>query len=238
MSEGQHNSLAATRQPWRRRQPVAGLRRPAGPGAPRTAVQHLDQAAGGPGLRRLLQGHDLRGQPLQARLGAGPVRRPDRRLLEKLYGQPVQLELALAPREAYVPGLTPRPPRPRPTRRRRSRPTSSDDAATAAFKNRLNTALTFDTLVEGTANRMARAAAMHVSGMPGHLYNPLVHLRRRRPGQDPPDARGGQPAAGRPARQPKFSTSTPSSSSRMWSRPISARLSTSSRSVTTRSICC
>ena len=34
-------------------------------------------------------------------------------------------------------------------------------------------ALTFDTLVEGTANRMARAAAMHVAGMPGHLYNPL-----------------------------------------------------------------
>nr|MBP8151846.1 chromosomal replication initiator protein DnaA [Xylophilus sp.] len=38
---------------------------------------------------------------------------------------------------------------------------------------RLNNALTFDTLVEGTANRMARAAAMHVAGMPGHLYNPL-----------------------------------------------------------------
>ena len=41
------------------------------------------------------------------------------------------------------------------------------------FKNRLNSGLTFDTLVEGTANRMARAAAMHVAGMPGHLYNPL-----------------------------------------------------------------
>ena len=49
----------------------------------------------------------------------------------------------------------------------------ADDAASAGFKNRLNTALTFDTLVEGTANRMARAAAMHVSGMPGQLYNPL-----------------------------------------------------------------
>ena len=49
----------------------------------------------------------------------------------------------------------------------------SDESANAAFKNRLNTALTFDTLVEGTANRMARAAAMHVSGMPGQLYNPL-----------------------------------------------------------------
>ncbi|GAO25719.1 chromosomal replication initiator protein DnaA [Alicycliphilus sp. B1] len=37
----------------------------------------------------------------------------------------------------------------------------------------LNLALTFDTLVEGTANRMARSAAMHVAGSPGHLYNPL-----------------------------------------------------------------
>jgi len=92
-------------------------------------------------------------------------------LLEKLYGQPVQLELALALRE--------------PTARTYSTPAAnemgaapepadiSDDAANIAFKNRLNTALTFETLVEGTANRMARAAAMHVSGMPGQLYNPL-----------------------------------------------------------------
>ena len=41
------------------------------------------------------------------------------------------------------------------------------------FRNRLNPALTFDTLVEGTANRMARSAAMHVAASPGHLYNPL-----------------------------------------------------------------
>jgi hypothetical protein len=64
------------------------------------------------------------------------------------------------------------------------------------LRNRLNSMLTFENLVEGTANRMARAAAMHVATMPGHLYNPLVHLRRGRPGQDPPDARGGQPAIG------------------------------------------
>jgi len=91
--------------------------------------------------------------------------------LEKLYGQPIQLELALAPREAPVrtftapasPELGP-PPEPADI---------ADDAAPAAFKNRLNTALTFDNLVEGTANRMARAAAMHVAGTPGHLYNPL-----------------------------------------------------------------
>ena len=49
----------------------------------------------------------------------------------------------------------------------------AEDAVPAAFKNRLNTALTFDNLVEGTANRMARAAAMHVAGTPGQLYNPF-----------------------------------------------------------------
>ena len=43
----------------------------------------------------------------------------------------------------------------------------------SGLKNRLNPALTFDALIEGSANRMARAAAMHVAGMPGHLYNPL-----------------------------------------------------------------
>ncbi len=92
-------------------------------------------------------------------------------LLEKIYGQPVAMELALTPRESvarpYVssaiaafdaapdPGL------------------AAEEAAANGLRNRLNTALTFDTLVEGTANRMARAAAMHVATMPGHLYNPL-----------------------------------------------------------------
>ncbi|MEJ5126251.1 chromosomal replication initiator protein DnaA [Comamonas sp. MYb21] len=45
--------------------------------------------------------------------------------------------------------------------------------ASGNFRNRLNPVLTFDTLVEGTANRMARSAAMHVAASPGHLYNPL-----------------------------------------------------------------
>lgn len=91
-------------------------------------------------------------------------------LLEKIYGQPVQLELALAHREApakvyaapaAAPDIEPAADVPEPV----------DDAG--AFKTRLNPALTFATLVEGTANRMARAAAMHVAGTPGHLYNPL-----------------------------------------------------------------
>lgn len=92
-------------------------------------------------------------------------------LLEKIYGQPVFVELALTPRE----------------NNNRSRPTQNDldslpseesaeigvEKLPGGTKNRLNTALTFDTLVEGTANRMARAAAMHVAGSPGQLYNPL-----------------------------------------------------------------
>jgi chromosomal replication initiator protein len=91
--------------------------------------------------------------------------------MERQTGQPVHIELALAPREttvrsqlvakvltnssAEVSAQQTQPPVPEPLR------------------NRLNTALSFDTLVEGSANRMARAAAMHVAGMPGHLYNPL-----------------------------------------------------------------
>ena len=43
----------------------------------------------------------------------------------------------------------------------------------AASLHRLNTALTFDTLVAGRANQMARTAALHVAGAPGAMYNPL-----------------------------------------------------------------
>lgn len=88
-------------------------------------------------------------------------------LLEKLCGQPVQLELAITPRETPVrspmaPASTQAPQR-----------IAEADPEPPAPKNRLNSLLTFDTLVEGTANRMARAAAMHVATVPGHLYNPL-----------------------------------------------------------------
>lgn len=92
-------------------------------------------------------------------------------LLEKLYGQPVSVELALLPREAAV-RVTPQKPR---AELGAHSETSglNDDPGQAQFKNRLNAALTFDTLVEGTANRMARAAALHVASVPGQLYNPL-----------------------------------------------------------------
>jgi len=45
--------------------------------------------------------------------------------------------------------------------------------APASTPHRLNTALTFDTLVAGRANQMARTAALHVAGAPGVMYNPL-----------------------------------------------------------------
>ncbi len=92
-------------------------------------------------------------------------------LLEKIYGQSIHVELALTPRETTI----------------RAKEVSTDPEAIAveepyagaaervlpASRHRLNTALTFETLIEGTANRMARAAAMHVAGSPGQLYNPL-----------------------------------------------------------------
>jgi chromosomal replication initiator protein len=95
-------------------------------------------------------------------------------LLEGLYGQPVTLELALAQRESVARTYV------RPTTSQATEATGNAPAAPAAeeapngsFRTRLNPALTFETLVEGTANRMARSAAMHVAGSPGHLYNPL-----------------------------------------------------------------
>jgi chromosomal replication initiator protein len=46
-------------------------------------------------------------------------------------------------------------------------------AAPSASRHKLNAALTFDTLVAGRANQMARTAALHVAGAPGAMYNPL-----------------------------------------------------------------
>ena len=92
-------------------------------------------------------------------------------MLEKFSGQPVSLELALAPKETSV-RSAPSVPSPDVESPEDSLG-SSPDAGVGNLKSRLNTGLTFDTLIEGSANRMARAAAMHVAGMPGHLYNPL-----------------------------------------------------------------
>ncbi|OIP20235.1 MAG: chromosomal replication initiation protein DnaA [Comamonadaceae bacterium CG2_30_57_122] len=92
-------------------------------------------------------------------------------LMQKMTGQPILLELALAPREAIARSQS--APKATPAPGASMNLDAPDNRAPEPLKNRLNTALTFDTLVEGSANRMARAAAMHVAGMPGHLYNPL-----------------------------------------------------------------
>ena len=55
----------------------------------------------------------------------------------------------------------------------RSGPSPGYHLPPAANKHKLNTALTFDTLVAGRANQMARTAALHVAGAPGVMYNPL-----------------------------------------------------------------
>jgi len=91
-------------------------------------------------------------------------------MLERLQGHPVQIELAITPRESAVKAVRQSTPS---SMERMPEPVEVADDSANTFRSRLNSALTFDALVEGTANRMARAAAMHVAGSPGHLYNPL-----------------------------------------------------------------
>ena len=92
-------------------------------------------------------------------------------LLEKIYGQSVQVELAISPRE--MPSRSTSLESASESLGVSSEAQTTDPRSDGLQKNRLNSMLTFETLVEGTANRMARAAAMHVATMPGHLYNPL-----------------------------------------------------------------
>lgn len=111
-------------------------------------------------------------------------------LLGELAACPVRLDLALAPQLVRVPAegrvaLAPAHqaaigwPDPRavvvPSR---VSPAAGNEPRFAAAPpnpsgNRLNPALTFDTLVAGRANQMARTAALHVAGAPGVMYNPL-----------------------------------------------------------------
>ena len=119
-------------------------------------------------------------------------------VLSELAGKPVKLELALAPRETPAPGhapvssgggfITSQPPQrigavfeqalaaPAPAANGHAvaaAPARPMHAAPAMNSHRLNPALTFDTLVAGRANQMARTAALHVAGAPGAMYNPL-----------------------------------------------------------------
>ena len=112
-------------------------------------------------------------------------------ILTELSGRPTRLELALAAREpsgapvAMTPGASSvappaaahQPAEPSAALRPVSAPPASTivlpSQAPASAKHRINPQLTFDTLVPGRANQMARTAALHVAGAPGVTYNPL-----------------------------------------------------------------
>jgi chromosomal replication initiator protein len=101
-------------------------------------------------------------------------------LLTELCGKPVRLDLALAPRETQThsieTGKLITPSTQADIQKISSEATLSKASKTTTPvipRHRLNAALSFDTLVPGRANQMARTAALHVAGAPGQMYNPL-----------------------------------------------------------------
>ncbi len=104
-------------------------------------------------------------------------------VLTELAGKRVRLEIALAPREgadrpaanaATYPLGAVAAARPLPIGvPLLAAVPASPPAVREVARHRLNASLTFDTLVPGRANQMARTAALHVAGAPGQMYNPL-----------------------------------------------------------------
>jgi chromosomal replication initiator protein len=115
-------------------------------------------------------------------------------ILSELAGKPAKLELALASRDnAGQPphalpvnqpiavgqvlhnGLRPVSINGGATSQSSSSPNqiAQQSPAPSSTRHRINSALTFDNLVPGRANQMARTAALHVAGAPGQMYNPL-----------------------------------------------------------------
>ena len=113
-------------------------------------------------------------------------------VLSELAGKPVRLEINLAPRDGVARsappiGITTHPllveDRSTPREPRVDAPEAAPAPingvhhalapAAAVSRHRLNLGLTFSNLVPGRANQMARTAALHVAGAPGHMYNPL-----------------------------------------------------------------
>ena len=109
-------------------------------------------------------------------------------LLAELAGKPARLELSLIPRDAgpaRAPQAANQPVRAAALLNGQAfapstsvRPVSQASGyganpVPASTIHKLNSALTFDTLVAGRANQMARTAALHVAGAPGVMYNPL-----------------------------------------------------------------
>ena len=122
------------------------------------------------------------------------------KILADLAGQPVRLDLQLLQRDNAPLGAA--PPQQQPVRAaallnpmtaghvarvqpagigpagavgagRAAGPLAGQHLPPASNSHKLNTALTFDNLVAGRANQMARTAALHVAGAPGVMYNPL-----------------------------------------------------------------
>ena len=134
-----------------------------------------------------------RAEPLQARLDPRPVRRPRSKRAERARRQAGAPRVTLAratartaadgsarlpaPVTVDAPARRDAPPaRWRAgagTRRRHGHDGAAAALAPLPSRSRLNPALTFDTLVPGRANQMARTAALHVAGAPGQMYNPL-----------------------------------------------------------------
>ena len=103
-------------------------------------------------------------------------------VLSELAGRPVRLDLTLAPRELALPASGQAASNGRdtlshvaitPLSAATGRVLPRFEAAPALPRHRLNASLTFDSLVPGRANQMARTAALHVAGAPGVMYNPL-----------------------------------------------------------------
>ena len=113
-------------------------------------------------------------------------------LLSEIAGKPVRLDVTLAAREgansafngsSHAPigeartGGVAATVQGRATARDGAAPRSTGAGSAASFpqpsRSRLNPLLSFDTLVPGRANQMARTAALHVAGAPGQMYNPL-----------------------------------------------------------------
>lgn len=107
-------------------------------------------------------------------------------LLELNSNQPLELEITLAqrakPRSISRQDLYPQtkaPTRSNPSTMEinghlvQVQPSQMQQTQSVRNVSHLNSALTFNTLVPGRANQMARTAAMHVAQAPGQLYNPL-----------------------------------------------------------------
>ena len=103
-------------------------------------------------------------------------------VLSELAGRAVRLDLTLAQREvappaAGLPGRNGSDPLTQlsnaPFSATSMRAPHRSETGTALPRHRLNASLTFDSLVPGRANQMARTAALHVAGAPGVMYNPL-----------------------------------------------------------------